>query len=304
MYETTRHQYLSAMGIDSYMPRRLLPNAPLPVQCEWPVLSTAGDLTAESAAKKGMPPETYTALESSPAQDDLAASQVPSAATSLQSDAASATGVGEKGAAAELLADLGAIRKNNDHGKPKDVKAQALLSTQTSEALRFSLSVWRFDDLLVLDSRHSEKALPTEKLLLSMLQAYGLKLGNLPKAQVLQWPMFDMPQADTGVQAAREMLGAFLDTLLDKPLSHWWLMGADAFHLLPPDILAESGDGFGQVIKAEQLAGANVSPASQLITMPSLADMLERPQLKAKAWQAMALSCGRSNISMRSEQNT
>lgn len=285
MYETTRHQYLAAMGIDSYMPRCLLPNAPAPFECEWP----------PGAAGVGSEPAGQPAIEASVAVENYTSSDSPALTVSSDSDIAPVENtVVERPAkggagAAELLAGFEpeSSRKKSSPSKAKEVKAESSLIEQPAEALRFSLSVWRFDELLVVDSRHSEKALPTEKLLLSMLQAYGLKLGNLPKPQVLQWPMFDMPQAETGAEAAREMLGAFLETLLDKPLQDWWLMGTDAFHLLPPETLAKEHNGYAQLITAEQLQGASVSPAAQLITMPSLAEMLERPQLKAKAWQAM-----------------
>ncbi|GAA6152531.1 hypothetical protein [Pseudoteredinibacter isoporae] len=285
MFETTRHQYLSAMGIDSYMPRCLLPNAPTPQECEWPVeLSAAPEPVAITSQPAELQSKAATLQHVSEASTAVGESVGPGSMGSAPAARAN-TAVG----AAELLADF---EPDKTAKKPRSTQASKVSSEENdqvhpTEALNFSLSVWRFDDLLVVDSRHSEKALPTEKLLLSMLQAYGLKLGNLSKAQVLQWPMFDMPQADIGAEAAREMLGAFLETLLDSPVSHWWLMGDDAFHLLPGGMVPQEDSGFGHVIQAEQLSGATVVPAKQLITMPSLAEMLERPQLKARAWRAM-----------------
>lgn len=280
MFETTRHQYLSAMGIDSYMPRCLLPNAPLPQECEWPV--PAVDDVPPGAAAPTVPVEQIQ-----PAADHASQVASPVAADTViaQSAVNTKTAVG----AAELLADFEPERAAKKSRVVPSKTAEPSEEAQSSpvKALNFSLSVWRFDTLLVVDSRHSEKALPTEKLLLSMLQAYGLKLGNLSKAQVLQWPMFDMPDADAGAEAAREMLGAFLETLLERPVTTWWLMGEDAFHLLPAGVVPETNSGFGHVIDAEQLSSVATRPTEQLITMPSLAAMLERPQLKAKAWQAM-----------------
>ncbi len=279
MFETTRHQYLSAMGIDSYMPRRLLPNAPMPLECEWPV-PIAGTVPPDTVPVSA-PPEQPSSAEHAPQLASSVAADTELAQAAM--DAKTVVG------AAELLADFEpkSTAQKNRAAQSKKAESSEEIQSSPGKALNFSLSVWRFDALLVVDSRHSEKALPTEKLLLSMLQAYGLKLGNLSKAQVLQWPMFDMPQADAGAEAAREMLGAFLETLLERPVANWWLMGEDAFHLLPAGVVPETNHGFGHVIKAEQLSSVATSPTEQLITMPSLAAMLERPQLKAKAWQAM-----------------
>lgn len=222
MYETTRHQYLSAMGIDSYMPRCVLPNAPQSIECEWPPL--AGDTQATTAIQSSAMPESTNSVLGP--EGSVATSPAPAQAEALGNDGRMGAAVG----AAELLAGFEpeGQRKKSAPNKAKEAKVDTAIE-QPAQSLRFSLSVWRLDDLLVVDSRHSEKALPTEKLLLSMLQAYGFKLGNLPKAQVLQWPMFDMPAAESGPEAAREMLGAFLETLLETPVNYWWLMGGDAF---------------------------------------------------------------------------
>lgn len=286
MYETTRHQYLQAMGIDSYMPRCLLSNAAVSQECDWPVAE--GIPTAADAPAPGSP----IAVEShqpviggtNPELADNSATAEVSIAKPVDDGIRAGSAVG----AAELLAAFEPEKAQRKHlvKTSKQPKLEGV-DESSSPALRFSLSVWCFDDLLVLDSRHSEKALPTEKLLLSLLQANGLKLGNVPKAQVLQWPMFDMPQADNSVAAAREMLTAFLDTLLETPVSSWWLMGADTFHLLPVDVLPQVDAGFGHLIAADQLQEISARPVKQLLTMPSLAEMLERPQLKAKAWRAM-----------------
>ncbi|MBB6522927.1 hypothetical protein [Pseudoteredinibacter isoporae] len=294
MFETTRHQYLSAMGIDSYMPRCLLPNAPVPQECEWPVsvIGAGVEPVAAGAPEQASPMPQLQQAPRMAAASDPATQMAPANPTAI--DAPSDRRAAAVGAA-ELLADF-EPEKAAKKSRPAPADKASLdeeTNAEPVEALNFSLSVWRFDDLLVVDSRHSEKALPTEKLLLSMLQAYGLKLGNLSKAQVLQWPMFDMPQADTGAEAAREMLGAFLETLLERPVASWWLMGEDAFHLLPAGIVPEQNNGFGHLIKTEQLASASVSPAEQLITMPSLAEMLERPRLKASAWRAMRQTLAR-----------
>lgn len=295
MYETTRHQYLNAMGIDSYMPRCLLPNAPVPQECDWPQeLDWQQNGVAAPASVDN--PSAFAAPNDSQApqaaaERDIAVSALESSVGSMGSvGGAVAGGVSTAGAvgASELLAafEPEKVQKKRS-GKIAKETVAGDAAEETSPALKFSLSVWSFDDLLVLDSRHSEKALPTEKLLLSMLQACGLKLGNVPKAQVLQWPMFDMPQSDNSANAAREMLGAFLDTLLESPVSNWWLMGADAFHLLPADVLPQSDSGFGHLIASDQLQEIDTRPVKQLLTMPSLAQMLERPQLKAKAWHAI-----------------
>jgi hypothetical protein len=82
MNEYQRQAYLSALGVDNYMPRWRLPLAPEPVACELPV----PDVQQQSEAPKAVVPdsaiEPVRALRASPAPiadvlRDIAGEQKP-----------------------------------------------------------------------------------------------------------------------------------------------------------------------------------------------------------------------------------
>ena len=78
-----------------------------------------------------------------------------------------------------------------------------------AKKVSFALSFWRVsEDLMVVDSRHSELALPVEKLLNNILFALGYP-RQLPKVDALSWPMVDAPHQDQGENAARDTLHGF-----------------------------------------------------------------------------------------------
>lgn len=285
MYETSRHQYLNALGIDSYMPRLLLVNAPEPQECEWP------DVAIDSAA-----PELGLAQDQAPVESGYAPAPVDDLMIPPPSKV---SGADVANVVESMLADI-SPSSPAAKAKPKakataDIKPIATVDSdielaQAAPAVRFSLSLWQCGPLLILDSRDSQKALPTEKLLLSILQACGLPLGNLPRAEVLQWPMFESGDADESASAARQMLAAFLEPKLSEPKDYCLLMGLDAQYLLPEGSLSDRREpsSFGQVLPPEALELEAIAPRQRLLLLPSLVDMLEQPELKAKAWQALA----------------
>jgi len=299
MYENSRHEYLSAMGIDSYMPRLVLVNAAESIQCDWPELDALG-VTSEVVAPvdHGIPRDI-----------ELGAGPVSSALNSgfQGGEALDSATLEEKQqtakAAQALLADFAADRKPDASPVLKDTveNKPALAVVPESEsvadekpelvaapAVRFSLTLWRCGSHIVLDSRNTAKALPTEKLLLSILIAIGLPLGNLPKPQVLNWPL-ELGDADESAEAARQMLAVFMETLIQEPTEHWILMGRDAQYLLPADTFegSEEPQGFGEVLPPEALKNEHCFPSKSVLVLPSLVDMLENPGLKAVAWSAL-----------------
>ncbi|WP_317931265.1 hypothetical protein [Halioxenophilus sp. WMMB6] len=147
-------------------------------------------------------------------------------------------------------------------------------------AVRFSLSFWRVsEELMIVDSRHPELALPTEKLLLNILTALGYP-RELPSAEIVQWPMIDAPHQDQGDTAARETLHAFLDAqFLLNPGRHLLLMGSDAAHYLLSGEQPYT-DLLGSEQKLEEF------DLTARIT-PSLTEMLQEPAKKAVTWQAI-----------------
>lgn len=139
MNELTRMQYLDAMGIDSFVPRKILPAAPAPVLCELPIAASAQVLSpdldvgaeVEAAAPKEASAETEAIVQKllSPSADEpvsVATQKTPSAG---------------------------------------EMSLQQLLAAKPAPQLRFSLSLWQLNNgVFFVDSREPKGALPTTKL--------------------------------------------------------------------------------------------------------------------------------------------
>jgi hypothetical protein len=184
---------------------------------------------------------------------------------------------------------LGAFGAAANAKKPESViaKDSAPLPEATDLRPKFSLTIWRVSaDLMVVDTRDLQQALPTERLLSNILKALGYQLPSLPKANVLKWPMIDNDPAGQGPEEARDMLHAFLDAeLLLAPVKHLWLMGsAAATYVLPPS------HSYPEVIDSQLVSAHPIileSLATPLVVTPSLVDILLSPSLKAQVWRVI-----------------
>lgn len=274
MFETHRHQYLSAMGLDSYMPRLILPAAPLSQECEWPTVPVS-EQAAEPVTES--PLSVVEAAYAGPQVTLQTSPQLSNAVNGQQSISAKV----DK-AANELLQGLGSEGAVSARVEVLNKAEQELPANV--EAVKFTLSIWRLDDYLIVDQRDSSKALPTEKLLLNMLKAIKLPLANLPKVQVLRWPMLEGGIADESAEAARDMLSAFFDTGTTEH-KVWLLMGQAAQIALTE---SDSPVAAGSVLGLDDLdTRFRGSVPINVAILPSLVDMLTEPALKASAWQAL-----------------
>jgi len=256
--EIQRQAYLSAMGIDSYMPRWILPGAPVPAACEFVGPAVQTQLVAQSPA----------------AQVADVAADKPAVAAKTQSVVA----------ATDMLNELDKAPARPAPEVPAQVEATAGSPAADTAVAPFALSVWRVSEaLMVIDSRQVQLALPTDRLLGNMLLALGYKLSSLPKAEVVRWPFYENKMAGqaAGTETeVREMLHAFLDAhLVLDPVQHLLLMGQDAArYILPVDIDLENLPLEG--IELKELA-------TTAVVTPSLAEMLQTPELKADAWRVI-----------------
>ncbi len=281
MNELQRQAYLSALGIDNYMPRCALAYAPASVQCALPDVRELSNRAAEPAisssraAVVGMAdrPVSIKSLT-----DNLTE---PKDVLGLD-DKANSSASDSK--VEEVLGAFGAGSSKKKEEK-LSLKEPESLNAATDLRPKFSLTIWRVSpDLMVVDTRDLQQALPTERLLVNILMALGYQLPSLPKANVLKWPMIDNDLGGQGVEDARDMLHAFLDAeLLLDPVKHLLLMGsAAATYILPPSHI------YPEVIHS-QLASANPiileSLATPLVVTPSLVDILLEPSLKAQVWR-------------------
>lgn len=262
MNEAIRMQYLEAMGLDSYVPRVRLPNAPTPQRCELPVVSAA---IASSAA--------------APANQSLDVADTQSA-TAIDNNALRTLSDGLN----SVLADLGVKPKNTQVERPEAVEAvndEAILSVEQAE---FTLALWFIHgmDIQVVDTRNINDALPTDALLCSILRSVNSQFRALPQVEVQTWPFPGSAGGDNSWAAACSMMEDFFEHRFVKTQAKSILVfGIDAAKAL-----------LGEHIDFDALCYRCVKSAEPLglpvIVLPSLRDLLYTPLSKKHLWSALA----------------
>ena len=294
MNEIQRQQYLDAIGIDTYMPRWILPRAASPFSCQ-PVLPQAEanhQAIAQAAAVNPAISEREGRAEiAAPAGGAIVVTE-PLNEQSAVAAASPQPEIPAKTAPLDVLASIeGAPEAAKKSSAP--VSAKSILDALSDEKRpdpRFALSLWRVnEDLMVVDSRHSELALPTEPLLRNILSALGFAPQPLPNAEVLRWPMFENNYEPQGQAIARETLQAMLEGMLEsQPCKYLLLMGAEACHYILSE--AHLGEGFDPQASLKSHLGQSFvmeEMSVSAIVVPSLNDMLQQPLLKRDTWRAI-----------------
>lgn len=250
MNERLRMEYLEAMGITMFVPRRVLPAAKMSERAVVPQVMSA---QAESAEKAS-------------ATDLHLQDQVPSpreAPRPVQT------------AVSDIMETFARPARREEATSTPLVTAPA---AEVEPQVQFALSIWRPSPaLMILDSRHAGGALPTQALLANILRAKDLSLPP-NKPDILLWPPGGMTSA-LGWSAAREMVQAFLQARLEQqPAQYLWLMGESACNAVLGDRSYQ--DSLGMAVNVDAFA-------SLAVVLPSLADMLQQPTLKARTWAAI-----------------
>lgn len=262
MNERQRTEYLEAMGIHVFVPRWILPAAAPSVQAPLPAAHV------QPAVEQALDHDGGPPAERQPRKE--AGQQV----TGLVSDI-----IGE-------LAGKESVRSGQSSAPadPASSPAKRVLDVLGSappvEAVHFSLTLWRVSEsLLVIDSHQARQALPTGALLGNMLFAKGLRT-QLPSSEVLGWPMVGSKEGEGGWEQASEMVLAFLNARFERqPVQYVWLMGEAAYRA----VYAGESDYQESIGQLRDLTTLGCSG----VVLPSLADMLKSPSLKAPAWQAI-----------------
>ena len=252
MHELNRQAYLSAFGIENYMPRLRLPIAPEPLACMLPTVA----FTSAKLADQGLAGQEFVAPE--------AGVQAISPVATLG-----------------VLADL-VEPKNMSSKAPASVNAAAILQQLEAPAKAlalapFTLSVWRpASGFLIVDSRNTRLALPTEILLSNLLRVL-LKSPQLKVAEeVLSWPMVENRFVSRTASDARNELQTWLAVEAElRPIKRLWLMGENAARYFC-DGLNNPQDSYWQTLKLDTQLEA--------LILPSLNELLQQPLLKAKLW--------------------
>jgi hypothetical protein len=265
MNELQRQQYLSALGVDSYTPRIHLPYAPVSVACELPV-------------------DAYQ--QSEPVlNDSLPISVTPS------SNAHPKTLVKHELGASPVNHLIGDILDNKRISKPVVAATSAAdilagLETRIVTIDPFSLSIWRpVDGLLVIDSRNSKLALPTEMLLKNILRTLYPDQPAQMQEEILRWPMIENSFAKRTQAEARSELQTWLAVQCEiRPVRYIWLLGKNAAEYL----LRESETFADVIFNTRALVETRVADMQVAgLLLPSLNEILQSPHHKPALFAAL-----------------
>ncbi len=259
MNELQRQMYLSALGIDTYMPRWHLPFASVSSACVLPI-SASMHLTEKS--------NFYLNPEDT-------APNIPQKIDTVQTvDAVKAI----DNLIVNLL-EINKIVKPAMSDGSAEVRAQINLNSASNVSLTlaaFSLSVWRpTESLMIIDSRNTKLALPTESLITNILRSFFPKKILELKNEVLRWPMIENSFVKHTIDDARTELQTWLSVQCEiRPVKYLWLMGANAAtYFLPPEIERDK-----YLWQPTPLADI---PIKALI-LPSCNELLQQPLQKRK----------------------
>jgi hypothetical protein len=200
MHEVQRQAYLSSLGIENYAPRWLLPAAPVPVACVMPVV------------------DAPITLGISPSIDELVA--------------VIDTQVGSRASPPNLLTTIADLE--GQKRTPSPINAATILQQldvkKTPVVPPFSLSIYRpAPGILIVDSRNTTLALPTELLLSNILRAQLKATQFTLGEEVLRWPMIENRFVSRTENDARNELQTWLAVEHElRPIQTLWLMGENA----------------------------------------------------------------------------
>lgn len=255
MNELQRAEYLSALGIPSYMPRFVLPLAPEPRQAELP------PAPVEEPQNPLPPSAEHIRRELAPAE---AAPQQPAP---------------EQPAAQPEQPNPEVLREVTEVAG--EIRAPAAQPAPVAEVAPpqkpvepFVLSCWWLGgELLAVDSREPGAALPVESLFNNIARA--LHWHELPREQDrMRWPLAENRFSPAASAAeARDTCSSWLAAAsARRPVKSIWLMGQQAQDFCAPVELAETVNDWNGIA---------------VIAMPSLSQLLQQPERKRDLWQLL-----------------
>ena len=214
MLEHRRQHYLSLLGIDNYVPTRLLANAPPSLQLPDELLIDPALLTCVPTQAQSLDPRNDDSASSATAIVAVADSLRADALVDVSVDSAAVDSttaflglrepldqqlsakVTPRPSRKGLTVDNGAqTTANRNYISTLDSKDPAI-GVSVERVVKFVFSVWRIKDILILDIRKVREALPTDYLLQNMLRSVGYGGAQLSASESLRWPLFDNKRFD------------------------------------------------------------------------------------------------------------
>lgn len=263
--ELQRQTYLSALGVDTYMPRWHLPYAPLSVACQLPEAVVCDEPISSN----------LTALNFNSISADIIAPQTP-----RQQSEGGVTPINS------LISDFFETKKIAKIESPlKKLAASGVDAAPVQAIAAFSLSVWRpIEGLMIVDSRNTQLALPTDALLKNIFrhlfrQTFQAQQSPNFKEEVLRCPMIENSFTKRTADDARAELQTWLAVQSEiRPINYLWLMGDNAINYLVADT-ENKQDGLWR-------SGALAGSSLQALLLPSLNELLMNPLLKKSFFSA------------------
>ena len=244
MNELQRQAYLSALGIENYAPRWLLPSAPISVACIMPMI-----------------------------EPSLAVAVLPAINSSVENNSSASNLL-------TTITDLGERKK-----APLSINVTSILQQLEEKKAPvvqpFSLTVYRPQaGFLIIDSRDTTLALPTELFLNNLLRAH-LNAGQFTlDEEVLRWPMIENRFVSRTEDDARNELQTWLAVENElRPISKLWLMGDNAARYW----LDFDGDCSTLYWTMQSIKNLPL----QALLLPSLNQLLQKPAQKSKLWACL-----------------
>lgn len=200
--EPQRLQYLSAMGITSWVARYRLPNALATPACEWPL---------SEAPVAPAPAQRLHAL-----LDELPVAPVPAPEMTEPSRPA------RRGKARAML-EGGAHELDADVDIPSTTAGEDTLreaadvtptnqATEPQQALRFTMQVAALEGRwLVLLAQPAPPDSTSQRLLGNLLRAADIHVGEPPGFQAFQWPIMEALPVEAPLEESRDGLRAFIE---------------------------------------------------------------------------------------------
>jgi hypothetical protein len=263
MNEFQRLSYLSSIGIESYVPRLVLPFAPKPMLCELP-----RTVFVSTHAESFTFPENERRLKLESSSPVIVTLEAANAILPVNS----------------LLDNLFPNKKTIQSTLIGTHKAPAPIESVKSQLVEsFSLSIVRpVDGVMIVDSRDTKLALPTELLLRNVLQTIFPSQALRLNQDILRWPMMENSFAKPNVDDARAELQTWLSVQHERqPIDFLWLMGRNAsVYFLSQEVLPAE-----YLWCSVSLAQLN----SKALILPSLNELLLRPQSKKQLYSALQL---------------
>lgn len=252
MNELARQKYLSAMGIDSYMPRLVLPHAPAPVLCALP--EVAVPMPVQPQAEPA--PVNPVSAVSSPAKE------TPESVS-------------------QVLADMGAKQSQK---VVKKAPLPPLARAPVVSAKPLHLDTWcPSPALIVLDQHEPGTALPKETLLANILQLTRQIGSPIGSAERTRYPISDELSGYTEEQLQGELQVWLHEKLVKSPQAELWVFGLR----LAQYLASEADPPEAPFTHTHITCHGKVATERTALVLPSLTELLQKPELKRELWRAL-----------------